>query len=285
MIHLNRSRIYFLLLGTLGFILAGCTNKYVIKPGDTLDVAFKKADHFFKVHDYDQASNAFETVLSLSRGTARAEQAEYYLAESYFLNKEYLLAANEYTRYNEFYPRSEKREEIQFKEALCYYKLSPRYKLDQTNTNKAIELFQLFISRYPSSASEDSLAGKYIDKLRNKLAHKTYEAARLYMRNNHYRAAAIYYGLTVDQYPETGWAEIALAKQVTAYLELAQNSVRAKQEERYNKAVEAYQKYVQIFPDGKNRQEAENSYSTAKEALSRLTETKNKNQNLRASND
>jgi len=284
MIHNRRSGSYILLIGILAYILAGCANKYMIKPGDTLDEAYKKAEHFYNVHDYDQASSAFQTVLSLARGTARAEQAEYYLAESYYHNNEFLLAANEYKRYYTYYPKSPKREEMQFKEALCYYKLSPRYKLDQTNTDKAIELFQLFISQYPNS-DQSSQAGKYIDKLRDKLAHKTYAAAKLYMRNNHYKAAAIYYGLTVDQYPETNWAESAMARQVTAYLELAQNSVPSKQKERYNKAIAAYQKYVQIFPDGKNRAEAENSYSTARDALAKLNSNSSKSKNLTASND
>jgi len=282
MIHFKKSGSYILFMIVSAFILAGCSNKYAIKPGDTLDTAFKKAEHFYKVHDYEQASSAFETVLSLARGTAKAEQAEYYLAESYYHNNEFLLAANEYKRFYSYYPKSDKRQEVQFKEALCYERLSPRYKLDQTNSIKAIELFQLFISHYPNSARADS-AGKFIDKLRDKLAHKTYAAAKLYMRNNHYKAAAIYYGLTVDQYPETNWAEVALAKQVTAYLELADNSVRSKQEERYTKAVEAYQKYVQIFPDGKNREEAENSYSSAKAALTKISGSKPKN--LQASNE
>ena len=284
MIHNRRSGSFILLIGILVYLLAGCTNKYTIKPGDTLQVAYKKAEHFYNVHDYDQAANAFQTVLSLARGTGWAERAEYYLAESYFHNNEYLLAANEYKRYYTYYPKSKKREEVQFKEALCYYKLSPRYKLDQTNTNKAIELFQLYISRYPNS-DQASQAGKYIDKLRDKLAHKAYAAAKLYMRNDHFKAAAIYYGLTVDQFPETSWAEIALAKQVTAYLELAQGSVPSKRKERYNKAIDAYQKYVQIFPDGKNRGEAENSYSAAKKALAKLNSSTNKSKNLRASND
>ncbi len=284
MTQYKRTGAFILLSAMTALIMAGCANKYLIKPGDTLDVAYNKALHLYKTGSYDEAAHAFETVLSLARGTAKAEQSEYYLAESYYHNREYLLAANEYKRYYTYYPKSDKRQEMQFKEALCYLKLSPRYQLDQTNTNKAIELFQLFVSRYPNSPKADE-AGKYIDQLRDKLARKLYEAAHLYMRNDHYKAAAIYYGLTVDEYPETDWAEVALAKQVNAYLQLAENSVESKQEERYNKVVATYQKYVQIFPDGKDRAQVEDAYSTAKKALSEITGRTKKNTDLRASSE
>jgi len=256
-----------------------CANKYNIKRGDSLKVAFDKAVHVYKAHKYDEAAQSFETVLSLGRGTGYAKEAQYYLAESYFKDKQYLLAASEYKRYNTFYPKDQRHQEVQYKEALCYYKISPDYKLDQSKTRKSIELFQLFISKYPNSKLADQ-AGKYIDKMRDKLAHKMLGAADLYQRLRDYKAAALYYGLTMDNYPETKWAEVALANQIHAYVLLAQNSVPSKQEERFSKAVDSYQKYMQLFPKGKNRDIAENNYKTAKKALNELASS-----NKRASND
>lgn len=257
------------LLITVIFLQA-CASKYTIKRGDSLKVAFNKAMHVYNAHKFNEAAQDFQTVLSLGRGTGFAKDAQYYLAQSYFNSKQYLLAASEYKRYYTYYPKDPRREEVQFKEALCYFKLSPSYNLDQTNTHKSIELFQLFISRYPNS-SLATKAGKYIDKLRDKLARKMLGAARLYVKLRDYKAGALYFGLTMDTYPDTKWAQVALAEQIHAYVLLAQNSVSSKQEERFNKAIDAYQKYTQLFPKGSNRDEAEHYYNIARKAVKKLT--------------
>lgn len=260
-------------------LLQGCASKYTIKPGDSLRVAYRKAMALYTSQKYDEASQAFETVLSLGRGTGYGKEAQYYLAESYYKDKQYLLAANEFKHYNTFYPTDNRRTEVQYMEAMCYYKLSPTYNLDQTYTNQAIDLFQLFIADHPNS-DLSTKAGQLIDKMRSKLAHKMLSAGDLYLRNREYKAAAMYYGLTMDNYPETSWAEVALAKQVHAYLLLANNSVPEKQKERYMKAVDAYQQFVQLFPKGKNRVQAEGYYSLAQKALDKLNkESKSQNSN------
>lgn len=260
--------VLFTLLG-IGVLVNACTTKYLIKPGDSLDTAYGKAMHFYTTKNYSDAAKAFETVLDLGRGTPKAQDAQYYLAQSYFKDHDYLLAANEYKHFYTYYPQSNRVEDVQFKEAYCYYLLSPSYKLDQSNTNNAIELFQLFISKYPDS-NQAQKAGSYIDQMTNKLAHKIYAAAQLYERNDEYKASAIYYGLVFQQYPQSAWAEIALEKQIESYVLLAENSVPNKQEQRFNEAVQTYDKFIQVFPKSKYRPDAENYYGTAKDALSKM---------------
>jgi outer membrane protein assembly factor BamD len=246
-----------------------CGSKNQIRPGDTLEVAYEKAMRMYEKEKYTDSARAFETVLSIGRGTELAQEAQYLLAESYFKNRDYLVAAAEYGRYYTNYPRSEKRIDAEFKEAMCYVELSPRYKLDQTDTYKALELMQLFIGRYPNTQRATD-AATIVDELRNKLAQKEFSSAELYMRINAFEAAAVYYGLTIDQFPETEWAEKALAKQALAYLQFAQASIPTKQLERYQKAVESYQKYLQLFPQGANRSLIETYYDTAMDGIRSL---------------
>lgn len=250
-------------------VLSSCNKDQYIQRGDSLPVAYKKSMRLFQNGDYSEAVDGFETVFRLGRGTEYARDAQYYLAESHNNNGNYLLAASEYERYISLFPRSERREEVAFKEAYCYYKLSPRYRLDQKYTNRALEKFNLFESRYPDSDRLQEIA-KYEEELRNKLAHKIYNAADLYMRIDEYEAAAIYYGTTIDQYPETEWAEVALVDQINAYVVYANNSVRARQEERYQKAVDSYEKYLQLFPQGEHRSLAEEYVDEARVGLAQL---------------
>jgi outer membrane protein assembly factor BamD len=242
--------------------ISACSTKSQIRPGDTLEVAFDKSMALYERERYREAANAFEVVISIGRGTDIGQDAQFYLAQSYYKNRDYLIAASEFQRYSNFYPRSERKQDSDFMEAMSYYNLSPRYNLDQTDTYNAIERFQLYISRFPNS-DRATQAAAMIDEMRTKLARKSFEAAEQYMRLRYYQAAAIYYGLTIERFPETKWAENSLANQITAYVVYADNSVRARQAERYQKAIEAYESYIQLFPRGENRSKAEAYYDRA----------------------
>ena len=256
------------------FLFSACKNDALIRQGDTVEVAFNKAKAFFDKGDYIDAANAFETVTRISRGTEYGQDAQYFLAESYYRSRQYLLAAAEYDRFATYYPQDERREEIEFKAAMCYYHQSPRHKLDQTETYTAIERFQLFNSRFPNSEYVTESADK-INELRSKLAHKSYDAAQFYIRTEQYEAATIYLGLTIDRYPETEWAEKALVQQVKAFTDYADNSIASRQAERYRKAIEAYEKFLQLFPQSDLRGEVEGYHDDAQRKLNRIQSGEN----------
>lgn len=251
------------------FALVSCRSQDLIRPGDTLEIAFEKAKSQYDQENWTTAANAFETVVSIGRGTDLGQEAQFLLAESYFNNRQYMIAASEYQRYATFYPRSERRQNADFKQALSYYNLSPRYNLDQTNTRQAIERFRLFNARYPNSelVTESS---SYIEELRSKLARKKYEAAQFYVRTNRFQAGTVYHDLVIDRYPETMWAERALVDKIEAYILYADNSVRSRQKERYQEAVASYETYLQLFPRGENRSRAENLYDRAIREIERF---------------
>lgn len=264
-------------------VLASCKNKNLIQRGDTLPTAYKKSMRLFQSGNYRDAAQAFETVIQLGRGTDYAKEAQYYLAESYFQDGRYLLASSEFSRYAALYPQADKREEAYFKDAYSLYKLSPRYKLDQSHTRDAIEELRLYNSRYPNSERREQVA-KYITELRAKLAKKLYHAADLYMRTDQYEAAIVYYDLTIDQYPESIWAQRALLDKINAYVVYADRSVRSKQRERYQKAIDAYETFVQLFPQGKYRSQAEEYVDDARAGIADLGESNAEVENISASN-
>ncbi|MGM0545116.1 MAG: outer membrane protein assembly factor BamD [Bacteroidota bacterium] len=251
------------------FIFASCKNSNLIQRGDSVEVAYEKAMAFYEKEDYNEAAEAFETVIQIARGTEYGQEAQYYLAESYYNDGRYLLAASEYERFISLFPREDRREEAQFKEAYCYYKLSPRYKLDQQYTQRAIEKFQLYNSRFSDSERADEV-GEYISEMRSKLAKKLYYSGDLYMRTDSYDAAIIYYDLVIDKYPESKWAQRALVDEIKTYNIYADRSVLARQQERYEKAVETYEKFIQLFPEGEYRAEAEELVDEARTSIAEL---------------
>lgn len=259
------------LILSLLFIFSACSNDKLIKRGDTLDVAYEKAMAFYDEENYNEAANAFETVTRLGRGTEYGQEAQFYLAESYYKGGRYLLAASEYDRYVGLYPQDERRQEAEFKAAMSYFHQSPRYKLDQSATRNAIERFRLFNNRYPDSELVTESAAR-IDELRNKLARKSYGAAQFYLRTEQFRAATIYLDLTIDQYPESEWAERALVDQIKTYITYADNSIVERQAERYTKAIENYEKFLQLFPDSDYRSEVESYHDDAQSKLADVPE-------------
>jgi outer membrane protein assembly factor BamD len=248
------------------FALMSCRSQELIRPGDTLEVAFDKAKAQYDEENWSTAARAFETVVSIGRGTDLGQQAQFLLAESYFNNRRYLLAASEYDRFTTFYPRSEQRELVDFKAALSYYYLSPRYRLDQSYTRQALERLRLFNSRYPNSERMVE-SSEYITELRNKLAKKQYEAAQFYKRTSRFNAAIVYYNLVLDNYPESRWAEESLVDQIEAYILYADNSVPSSQLGRYESAISSYETYLQLFPSGDNRSRAEDLYDRARREI------------------
>ncbi|MEL7834603.1 outer membrane protein assembly factor BamD [Fodinibius sp. Rm-B-1B1-1] len=253
----------------LAFVFISCKNDALIQRGDSLEVAYDKAMAFYEKEDYTEAAEAFETVVQIARGTEYGQDAQFYLAESYYNDGRYLLAASEYERFISLFPREERRQEVQFKEAYCYYKLSPRYRLDQKYTRTAIEKFQLYTSRFPNSERADEV-GIYISEMRSKLAKKLYHSANMYMRTDRYEAAIIYYDLTIDKYPETKWAQRALVDEIETYNTYASRSILPRQKERYQKAIESYETFIQLFPNGEHREEAEELVDEARSAIAEL---------------
>ncbi|XWN38318.1 MAG: outer membrane protein assembly factor BamD [Balneola sp.] len=255
---------YFLLIGI--FLITACKSTKLVNPGDSVQEAYQKGITNFEAGNYGDAAEIFETVTRIGRGSEFAQQAQYFLAESYFNQERYILAESEYLRFITFYPRDPKREEVDFKKAISIYEQSPRYRLDQTATRRAIDEFQLFNSRYPNSEYVTQSAEK-INELREKLARKYYESAQFYDRTDQYKAATIYYDLVIDRYPESKWAETALLKQIETYNEYAFNSVLSKQVERYELAISTYEKFIQLFPQSSARGEAESLRDQAEQSI------------------
>ncbi len=243
-------------------LTSACRNKDLIRPGDPLNVAYDKSLALYEEGKYDDAAYGFDLVTRMGRGTNFSKDAQFYLAESYFADRQYILAASEYERFISYYPQDEKREEVEYKLALCFYEQSPRYRLDQTPTRRAIQLFQLFNTKYPDSEYVVESAAR-IDELRNKLARKAFEAGEFYLRTDRYLAASIYFDQVIDQYPESRWAESSLLKQIETYIIYADNSVEERQAERYTLAIANYEKFIQLFPQSSRRGDAESMYSDA----------------------
>lgn len=256
------------LLSVLVGLLVGCSG------GDQLsyrgpEEAYQKGMDQFEDEDYQQAIRLFRGVFEYGRGNEWAPKARFQLALAQRELGKHLVAANEFKRFTELYRNNELLPRAEFERANSYYLRSPMYRLDQSDSEQGISLFRLFIDRYPDHDLVPEAKEK-IEELRGKLARKKYEAGELYEERDMWNAATTVYEEVFDQYPDTPWADDALLGAVRAYIRYADRSVQQKQAERYQKAIQNYNRLTQLFPESDLVDRAEGLYSEARNKLDRV---------------
>lgn len=248
--------------------LLGCGGSQQLT-SESPQAAFEEGQRLYEEGNYTRAVEAFRQVFNFGRAHQWADEAQFYLARSYLENEQYVLAADEYSRYLDLYGNSSRAEQAEFERALAYYRLSPPYSLDQSDTQQGITYLRLFLERYPGSEHVDR-AGQMLQELREKLAHKEYAAAELYERREYYESAALAYQRVLEQYPETSWADDALLGVIDAYRKYAEASVQSRRKERYQQAVDAYERFLQLFPDSPLVKDAEALYTQVQNQMEDL---------------
>ncbi len=262
------NRILTVLLLSLTLSVAACSGSRLRYSSP--QEAFEKGQSAYDRGRYDRAAEYFQGVFDYGRTNEYADDAQFMLGRAYAASKQYILAASEFTRFAELYRADPRAADAEFERAVAYEAQAPDYELDQTATEQAIQYFQLFINRFPQDARAEE-AETHIRDLRGKIARKAFEAGELYERRELYEAAALTFERAFADYPDTEWADDALVGAMRAYLIYADESVRARQQERYQKALDNYERFVQIYPNSSLRGVAEDLYAQVQSRLNGLT--------------
>lgn len=238
-------------------VFTGCKSRFEKLRAST-DVAkkYQEAIRLYNKKDYSKALILFDDLVQRYRGRAESEDLYYYYAYTNYQLKDYLSARYHFKTFADTYPSSPKAEECRFLAAYCYYLDSPNYSLDQDNTYKAIESLQLFINLYPKS-ERVAEASKLIADLRDKLERKSFENAKLFLDIGDYQAAVIAFKNSAKDFPDTKYAEEMEFLAIQAQYLYAKNSLETKQEERYNEAIEEYNRFIERYPKSTYAKEAE----------------------------
>jgi len=241
------NRIIVIIAIVLG--MSSCTSKFqqIMKNKDT-DYKVKMAEKYYAEKKYSNAQQLFESVINFVKGTPRYEELYLMYAYSYYYDKDYENAENLFKTFVEYFPNSPKTEDVEYLRAYTYYLRSPKAELDQTTTNRTIQLMQSFIDAHPTSVKVKE-ATATIDACRAKLELKDYKTATLYYELALYRAAAISYGILSDGYPDSKSADKYKLLTLKSYYQFAENSFIEKQKERFDKVKEEYNDFVDRFSD------------------------------------
>ncbi len=190
----------FLTLAALVVSVFGCGPKQVYAP--TPEGEYEQANDYYQKEEYSKAIEALKQVIYKYPGSDLVEHARYYLADSYFLNEDYVLAADEFERLNREFPQGRFSDVALFKAALCYEKQSRRYERDQSETLKAIETIENLLSKYPNTEYADT-AREHSRILKDRLSKKEYHTAMFYFDMKLYDSCIIYLKSLLENYPES----------------------------------------------------------------------------------
>ena len=242
---MNRILVAFCIILAFG----SCTSKFqqILKNKDT-DFKVKMAEKYFQEKKYSNAQQLFESVMPFVKGTPRYEELYLKFANSYYYDKDYQNAENLFKTFVEYFPNSPKTEDVEYMRAYTYYKRSPKAELDQTTTNRTIQLMQAFIDGHPTSPKAKE-ATEVIEACHAKLEMKDFNTASLYYNLALYRASAISYGLLSDGYPDSKKSDQYKLLTLKAYYMFAENSFVDKQKERFAKVILEYNDFVDRYSE------------------------------------
>jgi outer membrane protein assembly factor BamD len=248
-----------------------CGDYQKLLKSDDAELKYTKAVEYFNKGDFMRASTLFDAVAAYYKGTDRSETVLNYMAKSYMGQKDYYSASEYYKTYVKTYPKGKYVVESKYMIGYCYYLDSPDARLDQSSTYSAIAAFQEFIDVYPESDKVPQ-ANKLLDELTNKLAYKSYLNAKLYYDlgnylGNNYLSAVITAQNALKKYPATSYREELLMLVLDSKYEQAVQSIEEKKAERYRNAIDEYYNYVNEFPNGKYKKQADRILSESKKIV------------------
>lgn len=253
-------------------VLTGACGEYnkVLKSTDR-DLKYSYAKQYFEKKKYDRSITLLEELVPFFKGTDKAEESLYLLAQSYYNSKDFISATEIFATYYNTFPSGEYAEPALFYSAYGMYLDSPDARLDQSKTYKAISEFTRYLEAYPESERADQ-AKNILFELQEKLAFKELKSAQLYLdlgnyMGNNYESAVIVAREALKNYPYSKYAEDYQMVILRARYEFAVRSNHLLQPERFRVVVDEYFNYRNTYPEGKYMNEAERYY---KQALSKI---------------
>ena len=132
-------------------MLTSCGDYYRVQKRDDYNYKFDYAKRAFENGKYVQAATILTDIVTVFKGTPKAEESLYLLALSHYENKDYVSSGAYFNTYYTRYPKGKYAEMARYYCGYGYYLDSPEAQLDQTGTLKAIEELQAFLDNYPKS--------------------------------------------------------------------------------------------------------------------------------------
>jgi len=186
-----------------GVLLVGCGATVKEMPGGIAD--YERGKRSYDQENWLDASLDLKAFVDAYPGSERADDALFYLGDSYFRMKDYALASGQFDRLLRDFPASVHEPDASYFLARCDDLQSHPAKLDQTETERAITRYRTFLEAHPDHPRAQEAQAR-LTALRSKLAEKRYLNGKLYKKLKHIDAAERYFRGVINEYSDTSWA-------------------------------------------------------------------------------
>ena len=273
-------RILFLLSGTL-LLLASC-NQYnnVLKTAD-YDYKYEAAKEYFVKGQYARAATLLTDMVTLMKGTLRAEETLDMLGRAAFCSGNYDVAYTYFKKYYQSYPKGKYVEYARFYAGRSLYESVPDTRLDQSNTMAAVREFQDFLDYYPYTSLKERTQ-EMIFALQDKMVEKEYDAAQLYYNLGTYMGNCSYGGSNYEAcivtarnalldfpYASPQRREDFSIMILRAKFHLAQQSVESKRMERSRDTIDENYGFVNEYPESKYMKDAQRIFAQSEKVVNK----------------
>jgi len=194
------------LLGLLATILlaAGCGGP-LQEVGVGGVASYERGKQAFDREDWVDAVADLKAYVEQYPGTENTDDALFYLGQSYFKIKDYVLAAAQYDRLTRDFPTSPFHPDALYQLARTDDLQSRSAALDQTETLRAITRYRDFLQLYPEHPSAKEARAR-LEFLNDRLAEKRVRNGKLYIKLKQYDAAMHYLERAISEHPDSRWA-------------------------------------------------------------------------------
>ncbi len=243
-----------------------CNEYQKVLKNEDVKAKYELAEKYYNEGDFKRAKRLFEQIAPKYVGRPQGERVMFFFADSYFKTGDYYLSGYQFERFIKSYPKSDKIQQASFLGAKSYYELSPKYSLDQTDTDKALSKLQVFINTYPESEYFEE-ANAMAQELTTKKEKKQIEIAKQFDKLGEFNYPILVSAITalenfISDNPGSIYREDAYYYKAKASTNLALNSTENRKKERIEEALEAYNALMKSYPETKFAKEAANLYKT-----------------------
>ncbi|MGN0309690.1 MAG: outer membrane protein assembly factor BamD, partial [Bacteroides sp.] len=135
----------------LALLLTSCGEYNKILKSTDYDYKYEAAKTYFAKGQYSKAAVLLNELITIMKGSDKAEESLYMLGMSYYNMKDYQTAAQTFIQYYQVYPHGTYTELARYHAGKALYLDTPEPRLDQTATYAAIQQLQMFIEYFPDS--------------------------------------------------------------------------------------------------------------------------------------
>ena len=275
---------YIIIALVSGSVLTSCGEYNKVLKSTDYEYKYEAAKSYFGKGQNTKAAAILEELITILKGTDKAEESLYMLGMTYYNQGDFITASHYFSTYYNTYPRGTYTEQARFYSGKALFLDTPEPRLDQSSTYKAIQELQMFMEYFPASNRHQE-AQQMIFDLQDKLVMKDYMAARLYYdlgsytgnssystTGNNYLACIVTAQNALKDYPYTKLREDISILLLRAKYDMAKESVEEQKEERMRDAIDEYYAFKNEFPESKYIKEVENIYKDAKKYVKEINE-------------